>query len=126
MKQDTKSWNGSTATVFTGIAMVLASLLVAIVWPYVGALSTVGLVWGSLLICVGLWFNHLIARWARDHAFRLAQLEERRFEAELKRDLLEAVLRNGLPEGVSREWVEKMLHWDTTASVEFQNERRAA
>ena len=58
MKQDIQLRNGPTAAVFIGIVMVLASLAVAITWPHVGALSIVGLVWGSLLISIGLWFDH--------------------------------------------------------------------
>lgn len=125
MKTETSQWNAPKSAVLIGASMI-AGAFIAAAWPDVGSFSIVGLVWGALLFWSGLFFNHRMTAHQREHELNLARLEEHRLETQLKLDLLKDVLAKGLPDGVSREWVEHMLNWhaDEKDQTKLRRENR--
>jgi hypothetical protein len=99
-------------TLFAGVGMI-GSTLIAPMMATANAFSIVGLVWGSLLLCCAITIHHRAERREIEKEIRLKRLDTLAAGVELKKELLAEVLKNGLPDGLSREWVERILDWNS-------------
>jgi hypothetical protein len=96
---------------YLGIAMI-AYTLISLLLQTADAFSITCLVWGSLLVTLSVLVDHRLQGKEIEKTVRLRRLETLEEGMNLKKELLGKVLADGLPENLSREWVERILDWN--------------
>ena len=99
---------------YSGVAMLIGALMITTafvcMWLSVTfSFSITALVWGSIIVCVSLFFRHkAMDKHARYHEAVL-QSERERMSCAHRQAMLQAVLDHGLPEDVSWEQLQALL-----------------
>ncbi len=99
---------------YSGVALLVGSVMIAtaclfmwlsVTFPF----SITALVWGSIIVCVSLFFRQKAMDKRLRYQEAILQLEREQASCEHRQAMLQAVIDHGLPEGVSWEQLQSFL-----------------
>lgn len=102
---------------YVGVAMMLGGFLHIMVTGEF-SFSLTALVWGSIILTIGLLLRYKSATRQVDYGHLLIQLDRQRALLRQRQDLVQAVIDRGVPEGATPEHLRALLGDDPPSGAE--------
>ncbi len=108
-------------SLFIGAAMIATGCIfmyLSVTFPF----SITALVWGSIIVCVSLFFRHKAMDKRVRYQEAVLQLEREQTSCAHRQAMLQPVLDHGLPEGISWEQLQALLD----VSIQTRSDKNAS